>query len=374
MELEFTADQDELRDSVRTVLAKESPISLARTISEGDADGSRLWATTTGLGWPALTVPEALGGIGLGAVEAAILAEELGRVVAPGPLLATVTQFVPLLVQSGHANAEPFLAAVAAGETSGTIGIAEAAGSFDPDAVDATARRAGDGFELSGRKHWVVDADRVDEVAVVTRDADAPARDPDAVMVVVVPAVALERRAVTTLDATRSLVEITLDGVHVAADRVVATDAAGIRRALAEATVALGLEMVGIAQSIFDVTLEYAKQREQFGVPIGSFQAVKHAFADMAIALERARSTGYFAALTLAENDERWRTATSVAKIAAGDCQRLLAKQGIQLHGGIGYTWEHDMHLYVKRIKTGEALFGTSAWHRAALAEQLLRA
>jgi alkylation response protein AidB-like acyl-CoA dehydrogenase len=102
------------------------------------------------------------------------------------------------------------------------------------------------------------------------------------------------------------------------------------------------------------------------------FQAVKHKFADMAIALERARATAYFASLTLAEDDERWRTATSVAKIAAGDCQRVLAKEGIQLHGGIGYTWEHDMHLYVKRAKTGEELFGTSAWHRARLAEELL--
>ena len=129
--------------------------------------------------------------------------------------------------------------------------------------------------------------------------------------------------------------------------------------------------MVGTAQSIFDVTLEYAKHRVQFGVPIGSFQATKHKFADMLIALERARSTGYFAALTLAEDDARRTTAASVAKAAAGDCQRLLAKEGIQIHGGIGYTWEHDMQLYVKRIKSSEQLFGTAAWHRARLADAL---
>ena len=129
--------------------------------------------------------------------------------------------------------------------------------------------------------------------------------------------------------------------------------------------------MVGTAQTIFDVTLEYAKEREQFGVPIGSFQAIKHKFADMLIALERARSTGYFAALTIAEDDERRHRAASVAKAAAGDCQRLLGKEGIQIHGGIGYTWEHDMHLYVKRTKSGEQLFGTSATHRAALATSL---
>src|SRR5262249_61875124 len=116
---------------------------------------------------------------------------------------------------------------------------------------------------------------------------------------------------------------------------------------------------------------EYGKQREQFGVPIGSFQAIKHKFADMIVSLERARSTGYFAALTIAEADERRTTATSVAKAAAGDCQRLLGKEGIQIHGGIGYTWEHDMHLYVKRMKSDEPLFGTSATHRARIADQM---
>ena len=119
---------------------------------------------------------------------------------------------------------------------------------------------------------------------------------------------------------------------------------------------------------------DHALERQQFGVPIGSFQAVKHKLADMAVALERARATAYFATLALAENDARWPTAVSVAKVAAGDCQRLLAKEGIQLHGGIGYTWEHDMHLYVKRVKTSEALFGTSTWHRARIASELLAA
>ena len=129
--------------------------------------------------------------------------------------------------------------------------------------------------------------------------------------------------------------------------------------------------MVGTAQTIFDTTLEYAKHREQFGVSIGSFQAIKHKFADMMIALERARSLGYFAALTIAEDDSRRTSATSVAKAAAGDCQRLLAKEGIQIHGGIGYTWEHDMQLYVKRMKSSEPLFGSSSAHRAHIAEEL---
>jgi alkylation response protein AidB-like acyl-CoA dehydrogenase len=179
---------------------------------------------------------------------------------------------------------------------------------------------------------------------------------------------------VKAFDGSRRLVHLRLDGVRIGRDRLLdggAEAVVGLQRAREEATVALALEIVGTVQTIFDVTLEYAKQREQFGVPIGSFQAIKHKFADMLVALERARATGYFAALTIAEDDPRRASATSVAKAAAGDCQRLLAKEGIQIHGGIGYTWEHDMHLYVKRAKSNEPLFGTAAWHRARLATLL---
>ena len=140
---------------------------------------------------------------------------------------------------------------------------------------------------------------------------------------------------------------------------------------MSTATAALTLEMVGTCQTIFDVALAYAKEREQFGVPIGSFQAIKHKFADMLVALERARATSYFAAATIAEGDHRRSLAVAMAKAAAGDAQRLIAKEGIQIMGGIGYTWEHDMHLYVKRAKAGDALLGTSSDHRAQVARMI---
>jgi alkylation response protein AidB-like acyl-CoA dehydrogenase len=133
--------------------------------------------------------------------------------------------------------------------------------------------------------------------------------------------------------------------------------------------VAVALETVGTCQAIFDIALDYAKVRHQFGVPIGSFQAIKHKFADMLVALEKARATAYFAALTIAEDDDRRALAASMAKAAAGDCQRLVAQEGVQVLGGIGYTWEHDMHLYVKRAKTGDALLGTARQHRARVAQ-----
>jgi alkylation response protein AidB-like acyl-CoA dehydrogenase len=375
MELEFTADQDELRDSIRAVLQKESPVSLARAIVEGDVRPDALWATMIELGWPALTIPEADGGVGLGMLELAILAEELGRMISPGPLLPTVSQFVPAIREAGTAEQqERFLAAVAAGELTGSLAIAEQTGSFDPADVAATMALDGTDVVLAGTKCYVVEGDAVDELVVVCRTAGVAGDD--GVRAVVVPATAVELTPVDSLDGSRRLAHVTLDGVRVARDRVLGdpeqSAARPLRRAIEEATVSLALEMVGTAQTIFDTALEYAKHREQFGVLIGSFQAMKHKFADMLVALERARSLGYFAALTIAENDPRRTSAASVAKAAASDCQRLLAKEGIQVLGGIGYTWEHDMQLYVKRIKTSEPMFGGGAGHRARIADDLL--
>jgi alkylation response protein AidB-like acyl-CoA dehydrogenase len=374
VELEFTTDQDELREAMRAVLAKESPVSLARAVVERGTRPDALWETVAGLGWPALTVPEEHGGLGLGMVEAGILAEELGRVVAPGALLPTVTQYVPVVRECATPGQQArLLPDVAAGARTGTVAVAEESGSWDPADVRATVVLEDRTAVLAGTKRAVVEGDAVDELVVVAREPGSTGDD--GLHAVVVPGAALDATPVPALDGSRRLAHLRLDGTRVDADRVLgATTATRVRRAVEEATVALALEMVGTAQAIFDVTLDYARQRRQFGVPIGSFQAIKHKFADMLVALERARATGYFAALTIAEDDLRRTSAASVAKAAAGDCQRLLAKEGIQVHGGIGYTWEHDMHLYVKRVKSGEPLFGSSAWHRARVADELLRA
>jgi alkylation response protein AidB-like acyl-CoA dehydrogenase len=374
MELEFTADQDELRDAIRAVLTKESPVGLARRVVDDGERPDALWATLNGLGWPALTVPETDGGIGLGMIEAGILAEEIGRVIAPGPLLATATQFVPAVREAGTAEQRArFLGAVAAGECSGSLAVTERIGSFDPAAVTTTYVVDGTDVLLSGEKRFVVEGDSVDELVVIAREPGSSGDD--GVRAIVVPVSAVRTKPVHSLDGSLRAVHVDLDGVRVESNRALgdgtSSSTAALRRALEEATVATALELVGIAQTIFDVTLDYAKQREQFGVPIGSFQAIKHKFADMIVMLERARATGYFAALTIAEDDPRRTTATSVAKVAAGECQRLLSKEGIQIHGGIGYTWEHDMHLYVKRAKSLEPLFGSSSTHRSRIADLL---
>ncbi|HET9728263.1 MAG TPA: acyl-CoA dehydrogenase family protein [Acidimicrobiia bacterium] len=373
MELEFSADQEALRDAIRAVLTKEAPISLARAVVEHRGRADQLWSTMVELGWPGLTIAESWGGTGLGMVELGILTEELGRVIAPGPLLTTASQFVPVVQELGTEEQRAhWLGAVASDGCRGTIAIAERGGSFDPTHVTAIVRADGNDIVLSGEKRFVLEADDADEIIVVGREPNSAGAD--GLAAVVVPASAVRSTALHAVDGSRSLVDVALENVRLPASRRLAgaTDVArGLQRALETSTVALALEMVGTAQTIFDLTLEYAKHRKQFGVPIGSFQAIKHKFADMMIALERARATGYFAALTIAEDDARRASATSVAKAAAGDCQRLLAKEGIQIHGGIGYTWEHDMHLLVKRLKSSEPLLGSSATHRARIADLL---
>jgi alkylation response protein AidB-like acyl-CoA dehydrogenase len=370
--LEFTPEQDELRDGVQSVLARECPMSLVREVVEKGASADALWGQMVALGWPALTMPEPAGGLGMGAVELAVVVEELGRVVAPGPFVPTVTQFAPVVAKAGSAEQQQrFLGAVAAGELTGTIALVEAAGSVDPARVTATADPAGTGFVLHGTKSMVVEGSAVDEIVVIARRPETDGDD--GIGAFVVPRAEVDVRPVEALDPSRPLARITLDGVHVDAPRVLGEPgpqtAAAIRRAVEVAVTALAVEIVGAAQAIFDVTLAYAKQREQFGVPIGSFQAIKHKFADMLVALERARATSYFAALTIAEDDGRRALAASMAKAAAGDCAALLAKEGIQIHGGVGYTWEYDMHLYVRRVKSNAVLFGDAAQHRVRVAD-----
>ncbi len=364
MDLDFSADQDELRDSIRAVLRNESPIGLARAVTEHRADAEALWATVVELGWPALTVPEEFGGIGLGAVEGAILAEELGRVVAPGILLATVTQFVPMVCATGsHEQQARWLGAVASGECRGTLAVAEASSSWDPADVTATATLDGSEVVLSGTKRFVFEAASSDVIAALVRYRGD-------VVVAMVPTTSADVRPIAAVDGARSIADVVLDGVRISVDDLL-TGSAGVAGALETATVALALETVGTCQTILDVSLDYAKERKQFGVPIGSFQAIKHKFADMLVAVERARSTGYFAALCVAEGDDRRHMTVAAAKAAAGDAQRLLGKEGIQIHGGIGFTWEHDMHLYVKRAKSNELFFGTTSTHRARIADLL---
>ncbi len=370
MELEFTSDQEELRDSVRSFLEKECSTAVVRAaVEQGQAE--ELWASMVALDWPGLAVPEEFGGIGLTFVETAVVAEELGRVVAPGPLLSTVTQFAPIVGEVGDAaQQQRFLSAVAAGAITGTVALSDHPRGWSLDDVSMVAERVEGGWVLDGTKVGLLGIPEADgEVAVLARAGDGFGA-------FVVPAAQAGLAGVRSLDASRPLATATLRRVTVGHDRALGEPGSeaserGIRRALQEATVALALETVGTCDALFQLVLAYVKERKQFGVAVGSFQAIKHKMADMFLAVERARALCYYAVAAIDEDTEDRAVATSMAKAASDDCQRLVCRQAFQSFGGIGFTWEHDSHLFIKRAETTGALLGGSAEHSVAVAASL---
>jgi alkylation response protein AidB-like acyl-CoA dehydrogenase len=376
MDLELSEEEAALRDNVRSVLAGVCPPSTVRAVYEGKGDTASIWARMVELDWAALAIPEAHGGLGMGFVEVALVAEELGRAVVPGPFLATVTQFAPAVRELGgdETLAAGLLGRVAAGAVTGTVALADG-GRWEPAAVTATAEPVGDGgWVLHGGKDAVLDGAAADEVVVIARAPGTSGRD--GLGAFVVPRADLAATPRTVIDPTLPLADLVLDGTAAPVDRVLAAPgspgvAAALDRAGQEATVALAASTVGACRAVFEQTVAYAKDRVQYGRPIGSFQALKHRMADMYLAVERAASLVYFAALTIAEDDPRRADAASMAKAAAGECQNLIVQDGLQLHGGIGMTWENDLHFLLKRALSGDALYGNAVHHRSRLARTL---
>ena len=370
MELEFTDEQEELRSSVRSFLEKECAVEVVRAVVETGEAPEKLWDSMVALDWPALAIPEEYGGIGLSVLETAVVAEELGRAIAPGPLLATVTQFAPMVREVGTPEQQQrFLSQVASGAITGAVALADNPRAWAFDDVTMTAERADGGWVLDGTKVGVLADAGTTEVAVIARAGDGMG-------VFVVPAADVRLAAVHSLDASRPLATVTLDRVLVTDDRALgepgsATSTLGISRALQEATVGLALETVGACDALFQMVLAYVKDRKQFGVPIGSFQAVKHKMSNLFLSIERARSLCYFAVAAINEDTPTRAAAVSMAKAASDDCQRLVGGESIQTLGGIGFTWEHDGHLFVKRAATDGTLFGGSAEHSVAVAATL---
>ncbi len=369
MDFELTDEQHALQEVVHDLVERDCPATLLRAVFEGKDDGSSFWKTLVENDWPGLAIAEADGGSGATAVELIIALEQLGWGGDPTPYLATTTQYVPLVQECGtEAQRRSLLGEVCAGGTG--------AAAFSADTVSATAD--GDGWVLSGTAAHVVDGDRADRIAVVASTGDGGGDDsPGGLGVFVVPADAVTVTREGSFDPALHVATVVFDGARVGGDEALTgTDdvAAAVVRAGEWAVTGLSAQMVGACQRAFEIVLDHIKQRHQFGVPIGSFQAVKHMAVDVYVVIERARALAQFAALAIAEDDERRNLAPSLAKAAAGDCQRLTAKHGIQLFGGLGYTWENDVQLYVKRAKAGELLFGTTKDHRAQAGRLVMNA
>jgi alkylation response protein AidB-like acyl-CoA dehydrogenase len=324
--LEFDADQRLWQETVRDAVSKQCPPTLVRSIAEDGVDPIPLWKTYVDAGWTELTDPE-------NAVELAIVLEELGRATDPTPFLATLTQFAPL---------------------AGDRFDSQKAGTAVYGGV--TAHRDADGWVLYGTAHHVLDGDRAERLAVVT----------DAGVFVIDAGEAVARRS-PVFDPVLHIAEVSFDGVHVPDTDRVHVDA---ERARHVALTGMAVTTVGACQRILDLVLEHVKQRQQFGVAIGTFQAVQHKAVDMHVATERARALSYFAALTISADDPRRRLAAAMAKAAAGECQAVVFRHGLQLFGAMGFTWENDLQFALKRAKAGELLLGGAAEHRAIIAEE----
>ena len=379
MELALTDDQVELQAAVRAMLDREKPVEL----SPGDRVPTASAARPTWQGGRRAVGPhgrarlagahDPRGRRGRGARHAQADARHRGARSRPGarPVAGDRHAVRADGGGGGQRRATRPLPRRRSRRRAGALAIAEG-DDWAPVGATAMSLLDGESWALDGAKHWVLGADVAAELAVVARERQSGA--------VVVAVVAADTDGVTvtptdSLDASRGMATVTFEAVVVPPDRVLSAGDADARpvlaRALEQATVALVAEIVGVCQGILDIVLAHVGSREQFGVKIGSFQAVKHKLANMYVAVESARALTRFAAAAIDEDDGRRALAASMAKASAGDCQRLLAVEGIQCLGGIGYTWEHDMHLYVKRAKTDAAMFGTSAEHRAQVAGRI---
>ncbi len=343
MDFRLTADEKALRGAARSLLARESPPSLARArYSDTGAPAAALWTAVTEAGWLGLLLAPAAGGLGLGVVEAALVCEEVGRALAPVPVWETAALAAPLLAAGGGDAAAERL-----------IGGARATAPTVPGEITV-----GPGGRLSGTLQLVPEAHLAELIVV-----------PAGGTVWVVEAQAATLVTHDCLDRTRVLSDVVLDGTAAAtAGRL---EAETLAHATATATVTLAAETLGTARALLDTTVAYVGVREQFGVPVGSFQAVAHKLADVLVGLERAWAATYHAAMCLDARAPDAARAVAVAAAATGDASRQAARDAVQCHGGIGYTWEHDLHLAVRRVYADEPLLGSSAQHRARLADLL---
>jgi alkylation response protein AidB-like acyl-CoA dehydrogenase len=364
MQFGLTETQQMLKNSARRFFPAECPMAEVRRLIEIDgAYDVALWRRIAGLGWTGIIVPEEHGGMGLGLVEMAVAAEEMGRALLPGPFFSTV--FVAGALLDAMPQHRYRVTRIAAGEQRATLALLEDSARWDLDAV----RLGIYGCRISGRKLFVPDAASADLLLCAARCGEELAIvqiDPRGRGVSIRPMPAMDR--------TRQLYSIEFDR---AAVDVLATGAdaeAALDRATDVACVALAAEMAGAMQRVLEITVEYAKTRKQFGRPIGQFQAVQHLCADILVLTESSRSAACYAAWALQEGAPGARTAVSVAKSYTSDACREVINRGIQVHGGMGFTWENDLHLYYRRAKASEIAFGDAAFHRERIARAVVDA
>ena len=369
MNFAFSEEQEELRRSVRRFLEDKSPVTEVRRLMETtEGFDKAVWEQMANqLGLQSLGIPEEYGGAGFGYVELTVIFEEMGAALLCAPYFSTVALAANAILASGDESAKKdLLPGVASGETIATLALTEDSGRWDTDGITLAATGKGEDWKLDGHKMFVVDGHNANLVIVAARTGKGVS-----LFAVEGGAAGMAATPLATMDQTRKQARIEFSSTPA---RLVGDEGAAapvLSRTLDLAAVALAAEQVGGAQRCLDMSVEYAKTRIQFGRPIGSFQAIKHKCADMLLEVESAKSAAYYAGWAAAEDSEELPVVASLAKSYCSEAYFHAAAENIQIHGGIGFTWEHDAHLYFKRAKSSELMLGDPSYHRELLAQRI---
>jgi alkylation response protein AidB-like acyl-CoA dehydrogenase len=369
MNFAFSEEQEELRRITRQFLEAKSPESEVRRLMDTDEGyDPAVWSQMAGeLGLQSLIIPEEFGGQGFTFVELTVVLEEMGRALLCAPYFSSAVLATSALLHAGDdAAKKELLPGIASGETIATLAFTEPNGKWDESGIEATATKSGDGYTITGTKMFVLDGN-VANLLLVAAKTDKGV----SIFSVDPTASGVTRTNLATMDQTRKQSKIEFAGTPAT---LIGTDGAGwttLERVLDLAAVALAAEQVGGAQKVLETAVQYAKDRVQFGRPIGSFQAIKHKCADMLLEVESAKSAAYYAAWCAAELNDELPSVASLAKAYCSEAYFHAAAENIQIHGGIGFTWEHPAHLYFKRAKSSELLFGDPTYHRELLAQRI---
>jgi alkylation response protein AidB-like acyl-CoA dehydrogenase len=365
MYFDLTDEQQAIRSTARDFLAARYKSERIRELAESESGFEQSdWEEMVDLGWPGLALPEEWGGQGLGIVDLAVLFEEMGYALAPSPLLSNTVAGLVLAHCGSDEQRERWLRPLAGGEKRGAPALWDAGTPANPGEFSMEARADGDGIVLDGEKVLVMDAAGADFFVVATADGRRHLVERDAAGLTV--------SAEPSIDLTRRLYSVLFDGVRVSAQDTLPAEAADYFPVLFRACVALAAESTGIAQRTMEMAVSYAQDRKQFERPIGSYQAVSHRCAQMLLETENSRSAVYGAAWAADAEPESLPLAASMAKAYASDAGWRVPHASIQVHGGIGFTWEHDLHFFLKRGKANAATFGDAKWHRERVADAVL--
>lgn len=365
MSFTFTDEQAMLHEAASRLVEEIGLSQAVRAAGASDAGyDPAVWPRMVEMGWSAIIVPEAQGGLGLGQVELAIVAAACGRALLPSPLIATSLAARAILLAGDAAQQDRWLPGIAAGETTATVALTGPEGRYGENDVAAELRADGDGYRLDGAAGFVLDGHNADLLLVA-------ARLDGAIRFVAVPRAAAGVDAVRQpwIDITRAIARVDFANVAIPAADVLPGD--GFDALLRFAAATLAAEQWGAAAAALDITVDYAKQRVQFGQPIGQFQAVKHALADLALLVEAAASAVWYAAATADQRPDEFAVASATAKLMAGEALSKCGADMIHYHGGIGFTWEHDAHLYFRRARAASGLFGDADVQSAVIADAL---